>query len=785
MSKKHSSRNAKYRLDLDLSFDPAAGPSTPVRVDLDFGRCLKRIGCRDLIDPHTLVVKRRAGRRNRTYPVQFSDMLYIGNEGWVAWLVDQPQEGGEWWMEFKLRAEDGRLANAPYRPMVGVGDEIYLNGGKWHPLDTPGYHPAVNAVDWTGDGLIDLVGSSHHSNSYGMPWQGFYFWRNIGSNRRPRYAAPMRIHAVGENGQMDFFDDWYTHYDTCDWFGSGRLDLITVSRESGIRIYRNTGRPDATGLPRLRHALTMKRPDCLAPGTYTNVRAVDWDGSGRPSLLLGTSFSDKTRHMAVEQVVLMRNVGRSGRQWQFESKPLGVEHKSQPTGMIRPTGFWAGGDVGAYADYWGYANFIGGRATNTELFDIDGDGRLELLCGHPKQLDGPVYEVWRNTGTIDDPVMCYEGILPWSQSYTMIACRFVENDAFNGCLWSGILSGTGIHYFKRVKKDYLDPDSYVDTGPLLGQGCKLKIEGYGRPSPVTSVRQKGFSLICGDEPGFITLARGNRVGHRSSFELPDKLTDRKGEILRLHRESIVPDNDGERNCGQLKPVVCDWDQDGIPDLIVGGNTRHIFWLEKVDLNKNTYDGLHRITVKGVFNPFSSRMGPTVADLFNRGKPDLLAVDSERRISLFRQEKGARVRTELQPGIPLCYEDGEEITTGSIGPERAAAPHVCLAVCDWRQTGVHDLLISSTRQTFLLENVGSNRAPAYKRPEPFREPDGTVIEISEHEMHVAPFDWDEDGRPDLIIGGEAGTFYLFHRDFVGGIRHAVRPGRVGPCLPTGR
>ena len=87
--------------------------------------------------------------------------------------------------------------------------------------------------------------------------------------------------------------------------------------------------------------------------------------------------------------------------------------------------------------------------------------------------------------------------------------------------------------------------------------------------------------------------------------------------------------------------------------------------------------------------------------------------------------------------------------------------------------MQDLLISSTRHVFLLENVGSDRQPAYKRPVPFRDPDGTIIDLSEHEMHAAPFDWDDDGRPDLIVGGEAGTFYLFHRDFLNGLRHDVR------------
>ena len=659
MAKRQS--NEVYRLDLEVKVDASSGKSTPLRVDIDFTSQLGDRGSGRFIDPHTLAVKRRHGRSTRSYPVQFSDMLYLANRGWVAWLVDRPQEGGEWWIEFRLRAADGRLRDAPNRPMVGVGDELYLNERKWRPLDTPGYHPHVNAVDWTCDGLIDLVDFSHHSNAYRMPWEGFFCWRNIGSNQRPRFAPPIRIHALGDDGEPDFMDEWYTHYDVFDWFGTGRLDLITISRESGIKVYRNSGKLDGAGMPLLQHALTMERPACLAPGMYTNVRVVDWDGSGRPSVMLGTAFSDKSRHMSVEQVLLMRNRGKSPQGWKFETRALGVEYKSQLSRMIRPTGFWAesDGEVGVFDDYWGYTNFMGGRAVNFDLFD--GDGKLEMLMGHPGQQGGPLYEVWRNIGIVEDPLMCYEGILPWSRSYSGVVCRFVKNEAFDGCLWAGATSGTGIHYFERTKKHYADSGGYFDKGPLLGQGAKLKIEGYGRPSPVcigktrtawNTVGGKDFSLICGDEPGFITLARGapETSGGSNGFALPEKLRDTKGQILHLNRERIIPDNDGERNCGQLKPVICDWDQDGHPDLIVGGNTRHIFWIERLDLKNNRYKALHRLAVRGVFNPFATRKGSAVVKFHGSRKPQLLTVDADGRVSLFRQGRGAKGRIELQPGV---------------------------------------------------------------------------------------------------------------------------------------
>ncbi|HCK55083.1 MAG TPA: hypothetical protein DIC23_17835, partial [Planctomycetaceae bacterium] len=77
------------RVELEIKFDQRAGNSTPVRVNLDFDSLLPH-GVSGLIDPHTIVVKRRLRGRTRTYNVRFAENLYYKNQGWVAWLVDEP-----------------------------------------------------------------------------------------------------------------------------------------------------------------------------------------------------------------------------------------------------------------------------------------------------------------------------------------------------------------------------------------------------------------------------------------------------------------------------------------------------------------------------------------------------------------------------------------------------------------------------------------------------------------------------------------------------------------------
>jgi hypothetical protein len=767
-------KSETYCIDLSVEFDPRGGRFTPVRAELDFGPPLKRHGADGLVDPHTLIIRRRVNGRERRYPVQFDERLYYGNRGWVAWLADDPEAGGEWRLSFSARGADGTMAPAPYRPMVGVGDEVYYNGPRWRPIAAPGMHTIPLAVDWDGDGRVDVISTSHYSNAQGMPWAGVFFWRNIGSNRRPRFAAPMRLYANGVDLQdgskywhspntehlykfrprKDFISEYYIRVDTFDWFGTGRPDLITCGRTGGLRVYRNTGARDKAGLPVLERALKIPLPKTMAPCFHLPMRVVDWDGSGRPSILLGPSSTD----FGVDygQILLMLNTGGTRQKPRFKVVPL-----SRSDRPVDPD----------TKDLSKIQSFPDGRTFVLEYFDIDRDRRKELLLLHYGHRPQPVIEVWRNVGTFERPVMMQGGILPWSAHYTAFGFRFVNNAAFDGCLVGSVNSGYGIHYLKRVKDDPFDPKAYRDTGPLLGEGAKLKFEGYVRPSPGDFFGTGRMDLVGGDEVGFVTLARNIGPRGRPAFDVPRKVRDRKGQIVHLRRENILFDNDLERDCGQLKPQVCDWDGDGTPDIIVGNTTNRILWLRKYDPKRNRIRDVRELKVRGAADPFGWRKGQAILDFDGDGRLELITADSGGRICLFRQTKDPGV---LMPGVPLRYTNGRVVTSNDVRPNLYRNQLVWLWSCDWTGSGTNDLIIGSNLMVSLLENAGTNRKPRFKKPVVLRTPDGDIT-IGHHETQPASYDWDGDGRPDLLIGGENGAVYLFHRDWVAGIQHRVKLG----------
>ena len=296
--------------------------------------------------------------------------------------------------------------------------------------------------------------------------------------------------------------------------------------------------------------------------------------------------------------------------------------------------------------------------------------------------------------------------------------------AFQGCIRTSWYDDYGFRYFEQVGTDPFAADSFRDAGALLGEACKVKHEGMVKGDPIDPRGAGAFDLVCGDLAGYFTLVRNTGTAAAPAFTPPEPIRDPTGEPVRIYRESILHDNNSERNCGQLKPFLCDWDGDGRLDLIVGNNTNRIFWLQGYDPRRNRIAARRELAVRGMIDPFGFRKGPAVVDFDGDGRMELIAVDSLGRISVFRQGGGADGTLVLEPPVPLTYRDGGTVLNSDIGRGLAATdgvpfpeglpslwrePSITLAACDWHRRGVFDLFISSNWYTFLLENSGTLEA----------------------------------------------------------------------------
>jgi hypothetical protein len=156
------------------------------------------------------------------------------------------------------------------------------------------------AVDWDGDGKIDLLVGNVLGEVYFIPNEG---------GKELTFGKPRRLEMDGQplkvNGDAAPV--------AADWDGDGRLDLIVGAEDGSVVWYRNVGSPKE---PRLEAARTLIPKSPLGWGGDNKRRpgdwglrvkpcVVDWDGDGRLDILLGDrcgGFRGKPSQTAEEKV---------------------------------------------------------------------------------------------------------------------------------------------------------------------------------------------------------------------------------------------------------------------------------------------------------------------------------------------------------------------------------------------------------------------------------------------------------------------------------------------------
>jgi hypothetical protein len=157
-----------------------------------------------------------------------------------------------------------------------------LKGRDGKPVRA-GSASAAFAADWDGSGRPGLL--------VGNVLGEVYFLPNEGKGRELVFGTPRRLEAAGQPIKVD----GDAAPVVADWDGDGRPDLIVGASDGSVVWYRNAG---GAGLPRLEAARTLVGASPLGWGgddlrcagdwgVRVKPCVVDWNGTGRPDLLLG------------------------------------------------------------------------------------------------------------------------------------------------------------------------------------------------------------------------------------------------------------------------------------------------------------------------------------------------------------------------------------------------------------------------------------------------------------------------------------------------------------------
>jgi hypothetical protein len=162
-----------------------------------------------------------------------------------------------------------------------AGAEV-LKDRHGKPLNV-GQASAAFAVDWDGNGTTDLLVGNLLGHVYLIP--------NEARGRGLAFGTPRRLEAAGRPIQVN----GDAAPVVADWDGDGRPDLIVGAEDGSVVWYRNVG---SARQPRLEAARPLVGPSPVGwgndeqrkPGQWgrrVKPCVVDWDGDGRPDLLLG------------------------------------------------------------------------------------------------------------------------------------------------------------------------------------------------------------------------------------------------------------------------------------------------------------------------------------------------------------------------------------------------------------------------------------------------------------------------------------------------------------------
>lgn len=515
-----------------------------------------------------------------------------------------------------------------------------------------------------------------------------------------------------------------------DWNDNGLVDIIQGEEYGRLFVYPNQGTPEEPAYP-FRKLLFDAEGLPLDVGIHAAPLVVDWDGDGVKDLLVGTY---------VNRIVYFKNVGTNrDRQLVYQGfLTIGGEVLELPVSPVV-------GRSEAVFDHDYYPVL--------EVVDWTGNGRKDLLAG----------------GYVTGRIYLYENLGPGAGGQPRLAFRGpieAEGKPINVGDWCAaplVADFTGDGKLDLITGGLAMTPASRSTTPFLRY-----YRNHGAPGTPRLVETE--LPTRGDIPrGAMATPRAADLTNNGLLDLVVSSNSNififrnvgtpTEPLFEMHRD-FIPSSFG--NAPLAVQQFIDWNGDGLPDLV---SRRYSVQLNSGEGNPYRFDETVRVLPPGQHIAHPSGVGddwfwPFLSDFTGNGKIDVLFGDWHGHVWLHRNlSTDTTVRFDL-PGERLQTVDGKPIKVGPQNVDNPETNFIALqgartvfTVGDFDGDGVNDLVVGDTFGLVrYFRNAGGNDQPVFESP----------VEVGNlgFRLLVDAFDWNGNGRLDIIAGAANGRVRIF-------------------------
>ena len=403
--------------------------------------------------------------------------------------------------------------------------------------------------------------------------------------------------------------------------------------------------------------------------------------------------------------------------------------------------------------------------------DFNGDGKSDILCGEFR--DG--FTFFENVGSKTNPLFAPgRPLTNGDQIIRMVLCMITPvayDFTKNG--WPDLIVGDEDGRVALIEHT----GKVVDGMPLFlppryfkQHTDKIKFGALATPVGFDWNGDGRDDIIVGNTAGHIAFIE-NLGGNPPKWDAP-KLLEAGGEVIHIMAGSSGSiQGPAEAKWGYTTLTVADWNHNGLPDLIVNSIWGKVIWYENI----GTRTKPKLATAKPVevewkdevpkpewnwWNPAGNelvtqwRTTPVAIDWTGDGLTDLVMLDHEGYLSLFRREKQGN-KIVLLPGERIFRLKGEEGPLRLNDGKAGGSGRRKISVVDFDGDGRLDILLNSQNASF-YRNIGEENGITVF------EDLGLLDEsrLAGHTTSPTTIDLLGDGMKNLLIGAEDG--YLYHK-----------------------